>query len=445
MTDDAELLRSYAADRSEPAFAELVRRHVDLVYSAALRQMDGDHHRAQEVTQMVFTDMARKAAALARHPVLPAWLHRSCYFGAAALRRKEGRRLRYERAAGSEAMFVQTEIAAVEWESVRPALDKALNELGERDREAILLRFFSNRPFAEVGRQMSVTENAARMRVERALGKLHSLLAGRGITSSSAALAAMLTGHGVAAAPLGVAAATTGAALAVAGASPAAWITLMTTSKLPLSLSAAVLLGGTAIVVVQTSASRQRAEEFADLSRQNQAIPALTERNEALAAASEQTRSLRASDANLSVLQRQVADLEALASAQGAASSGTARIPRIRSLKIEADNPDYDVKALDRQPAPTSQMRPEYAPALQKAGISGEVLVDFVVGSDGLVYNAHAVNSSQPEFEDSAVQAVSQWTFTPGQVKGQSVNTHMQVPIVYTMADPLAPGATTWF
>jgi protein TonB len=171
----------------------------------------------------------------------------------------------------------------------------------------------------------------------------------------------------------------------------------------------------------------------------------LTERNEALAAASEQTRSLRASDANLSVLQRQVADLEALASAQGAASSGTARIPRIRSLKIEADNPDYDVKALDRQPAPTSQMRPEYAPALQKAGISGEVLVDFVVGSDGLVYNAHAVNSSQPEFEDSAVRAVSQWTFTPGQVKGQSVNTHMQVPIVYTMADPLAPGATTWF
>lgn len=445
MTDDTELLRSYAADRSETAFAELVRRHVDLVYSAALRQMDGDHHRAQEVTQMVFTDMARKAAALARHPVLPAWLHRSCYFGAAALRRKEGRRQRYERAGGSEAMGLPGESVHVEWEHVRPELDKALNELGERDREAILLRFFSNRPFAEVGQQMSMTENAARMRVERALGKLHSLLASRGITSSSAALAAMLTGHGVAAAPLGVAAAATGAALTVAAASPAAWIAYMTTSKLPLSLSAAVLLGGGAAIVVQKSVSRQRAEELAYLSGQNQAIPALTERNEALSAAAEQARNLRASDADLSALQRQVAEQESLANAQAADASGSSRTLRTRSLKIETANPAYDIKALDQMPAPTFQKRPDYVPALRQAGISGEVLVDFVVGSDGLVYNARAVSSSQREFEDSAVQAVSQWTFTPGQVKGQNVNTHMQVPIVYTLVDPPPSEAIPWF
>ena len=84
MTDDAELLRRYAEDRSEASFAELVRRHVDLVYSAALRQCRGDHHRAQEVTQMVFADLARKASSISRHPVLPAWLHRSSRLAALA-------------------------------------------------------------------------------------------------------------------------------------------------------------------------------------------------------------------------------------------------------------------------------------------------------------------------------------------------------------------------
>jgi RNA polymerase sigma factor (sigma-70 family) len=445
MTDDAELLRSYAADRSEPAFAELVGRHVDLVYSAALRQMGGDHHRAQEVTQMVFIDLARKAAALHRHPVLAAWLHRSTYYGAAALRRREGRRQKYERAAVSEAVASADEGEAIAWEGVRPVLDDALNELCERDREAILLRFFSNRPFAEVGRQMSMTENAARMRVERALGKLHALLARRGITSSSAALAAMLAGHGVAAAPLGVATATTGGALAVAGAAPVAWIALMTTSKLPLLLSAAALLGGGALFVAQRSAGQQRAQELADLSRQNQEIPALREQNKALAAAAEQARNLRMSDSSLSVLQAQVAKLQAKANAQSSRASGALPKNHVRSLNIDAGSSAYDYKLLDQAPAPIFQKRPDYAPALMKAGVSGEVLVDFVVGADGLVYNAHAVSSSQPEFEDSAVQAVSQWTFTPGQLKGQSVNTHMQVPIVYTLTEPPRPTAATWF
>jgi DNA-directed RNA polymerase specialized sigma24 family protein len=100
MTDDTELLCQYADNRSEAAFAELVSRHVDLVYSASLRQCRGDHHRAQEVTQMVFSDLARKASALARHPVLPAWLHRSSHLAALDLLRREGRRHRYERAAG---------------------------------------------------------------------------------------------------------------------------------------------------------------------------------------------------------------------------------------------------------------------------------------------------------------------------------------------------------
>ena len=74
--DDAALLSKYATDRSEVAFAELVQRHVDFVYSAALRQLSGNHHLAQDVTQVVFADLAKKASALSRHPALCAWLHR---------------------------------------------------------------------------------------------------------------------------------------------------------------------------------------------------------------------------------------------------------------------------------------------------------------------------------------------------------------------------------
>src|ERR1017187_1203497 len=203
MTDDAVLLRRYAADRSEAAVAELVRRHVDLVYSAALRQVDGDHHRAQEVTQMVFIDLTRKAAALVHHPLLPAWLHRSSCLAALSVRRREGRRLKYERAAACEAAVAGAGGDAAGWDDVRPVLDEAIDRLGEGDRQAILLRFFANRPFGEVGQHLSLTENAARMRVERALGKMREFLARRGVTSSSAALAAALSGQAVAAAPAG--------------------------------------------------------------------------------------------------------------------------------------------------------------------------------------------------------------------------------------------------
>ena len=88
MTPDSELLGRYARTRSEDAFAELVQRHVNLVYSAALRQVNGDAHLAQDVAQTVFTDLARKATSLMGRHTLTGWLYTSAHFAAAKIARK---------------------------------------------------------------------------------------------------------------------------------------------------------------------------------------------------------------------------------------------------------------------------------------------------------------------------------------------------------------------
>jgi|CZKI01.1.fsa_nt_gi RNA polymerase sigma factor (sigma-70 family) len=445
MTDDAELLRRYAAERSEAAIAELVRRHVDLVYSAALRQMAGDHHRAQEVTQMVFTDLARKAGALVRHPTLPAWLHRGSCLAALSVRRREGRRMRYERAAAQEAAIAGAENEAILWENVRPVLDEEINRLNKFDRQAILLRFFANRPFGDVGRQLSLTENAVRMRVERALGKLRDALASRGITSTSAALAVALSGQAVAAAPAGVAAATAGAATALAGGAAGGWLFLMSMSKVPLSLTAAVILAGAGVITFQDRANRRAAFELAGLSPQNSQMAAIMEQHQRLGADAQQIKSMEDDDARLNLVRAQIREIEAKAAAAQADKSPSGRAKPQRTMKLDAAAPEFDVAKLDQPPIALTQTRPEYPPELRQAGASGEVLVDFVVASDGHVYNAQALNPTKTGFEDSAVQAVSQWVFTPGQLAGQSVNTHMQVPIVYRLSGGPVPTAATWF
>ena len=206
MTPDSELLSRYARTHSEDAFAELVRRHVNLVYSAALRQVNGDAHLAQDVAQTVFTDLARKAGSLARRETLTGWLYTSAHFAAAKIARTETRRRdREEKFMREPTNENVPEVGRVtpcapDWERLRPVLDAVMHQLKETDREAILLRYFENRPFAEVGAKLGLNENAARMRVERALEKLRDILTKRGITTA-AALASVISANAVQLAP----------------------------------------------------------------------------------------------------------------------------------------------------------------------------------------------------------------------------------------------------
>ena len=213
MNDDAELLRRYAENRSEPDFTAWVQRHFDLVYSAALRQLQGDSHRAREAAQIVFVDAARKAGALSRHPALVGWLYTSTHFAVQKLIRSESRRQAREDTAHA-LQGLGAASAGESWAELRPYLDAEMLALGSADRTALLLRFFEQKPLAAIGTELGLTENAARMRVDRALVKLRRRLARRGVTSSAAALSAALAGNAVVAAPAGLSAAVAGSSLA---------------------------------------------------------------------------------------------------------------------------------------------------------------------------------------------------------------------------------------
>lgn len=214
MTDDTELLRRYAEEGSEAAFAEFVQRHIARVYAAALRRTNGDTHRAVEVSQLVFTDAARRARSLSRHAVVSAWLYVATRNAAFNLKRAEARRSKREQEAQTMNQTLGMDEPAADLERLRPVLDAAMDELSGADREAVLLRFFEDQPFAAIGVRLRLTENAARMRVERALDRLRTQLTRRGVTSTAAALAVALANQAAVAAPAGLAATVSGVALA---------------------------------------------------------------------------------------------------------------------------------------------------------------------------------------------------------------------------------------
>ena len=211
---DHQLLREYSERRSEAVFAELVKRHVDFAYSAALR-MVRDTHLAKDVTQDVFVALAQNAGQLMDRPVLLGWLHRAAQNIAANAIRSEVRRRTREEEAVAMNELLSAESDAV-WEQVAPHLDAALGELAEGDREVLLLRYFAKKSLHEVGITVGTSEDAAQKRVSRAIERLRDYFAKRGVTVGASGLAIAISANAVQAAPVSLAAAiTTAAALGV--------------------------------------------------------------------------------------------------------------------------------------------------------------------------------------------------------------------------------------
>jgi RNA polymerase sigma factor (sigma-70 family) len=263
--NDAQLLHQYVAERSHEAFAELVRRHVDHVYSAALRQTGRDSDAAEEVTQRVFILLANKAESLDRDPevLLGGWLFNAVRYIARDVLRKEERRARHEQKAAEMAhagrgspRHAAAQPADPEWKEVEAELDDAMSHLGPRTRGVLVLRFFEGKTAREVAEQLGISEEAARKRVSRAVDELRELFLRRGVVLSAATLTDGLTTIATLKAPAGLAASAASAASAATSASTAtaAAITggaIMASAKLKTAalIAAVVLLTGGAVAV----------------------------------------------------------------------------------------------------------------------------------------------------------------------------------------------------
>lgn len=259
-----DLLAEFRKSRADGAFGELVRRYTNLVFSVAKRRLS-NVALAQEVTQTVFIRLAKAAPNLRGDAELVAWLHRTTVHASIDLWRSEiRRRTREEHAAAMQPNPTED----TPWNEIAPVLDEALNELNDGERQVILLRFFEQKTMRDLGLALGISEDAAKMRVSRAMDRLRTLFGERGLACGAAALGTLLTERAVEAAPAGLVLAL--AALRIpaaagigAGAGLAGLLVYASKAKLGAGVAAALIVG-TAITIWLISATGSHRVPAAD-------------------------------------------------------------------------------------------------------------------------------------------------------------------------------------
>lgn len=262
MHDDIALLREYTNNQSEQAFETVVARHVNLVYSAALRQVR-DPYLAEEITQVVFILLARKAQSLSGKVVVSGWLYRTVNYVAADARKAEVRRARREQEAMIQSGIEHNADEEIPWHEVSPLLDQAMERLGQGDRDAMILRYFENRGLKEVALALGVPERTAQKRVQRALEKMRKFLAQRGLTLTAGSLSDAVSLYSIQAAPIGLVKTATAGAMIKATALSTSSLTylskaskLMAWTKIKTAIAAGagiLLVGSTATLTLRQS------------------------------------------------------------------------------------------------------------------------------------------------------------------------------------------------
>lgn len=340
MTSDQQLIEQFVRERSEFAFAELVRRHIDLVYAVARRMVNGDTHLAEDVTQSVFIDLARKAGNLPAGVLLPGWLHRHTCFTASNVIRKE-RRLKTREQTAMELQALE-DSSEPPWAQVAPLVDDGLNQLNTEDRHALVLRFLKQQDLRSVGAALGVSEDTAQKRVSRALDKLRGLLASRGMALSVATLASLLAAQASTAAPAGLANGVITASLTAAAKSGAAatFLKFMASTKLQTSAAIALMVASVAMPLAlrqkaaaalsaQAELMGRQSSRLADLAREQQQL------SNSLAAATTSTAGL-ASDAQMNEILRLRGEVSLLTSQLQALRATGANQPFTRAEVLDS-------------------------------------------------------------------------------------------------------------
>jgi RNA polymerase sigma factor (sigma-70 family) len=265
MSDDGmldwELLDQYAQKGVQDAFAQIVKRYVDLVYMTCFRDLR-DHHLAEDATQAVFLVLAQKAGALRREVVLAGWLFHTARLVVRNIKKQEARRKARERSAAE--MLQKASPTELSWGGLSPLLSEGLENLGHKDRDAVLLHYFQHKSLAEVGRATGVSEDAARMRVSRAVQKLRSFFSRKGQTLAVGAVATLLMASSVQAAPPTCAASVvavvcgTAAHTALAGSSAAALANAATKALFLSKLKMAAAVAAVTLLVPAASLATYR-------------------------------------------------------------------------------------------------------------------------------------------------------------------------------------------
>lgn len=267
--EDVTLLRRYAETRDEAAFTALVQRHLDGVYSVARRRVGGDAQLAEDVSQQVFLAMARDAKRLSTYSVLTGWLYLATRNASANVVRSERRRKAREQEIHTMQDILWKGPAEADWTQLAPVIETAVDQLRDDDRIVVLLRFVERRTFGQMASVLRLTEDAARKRLERALDKLRSILARRGIDSSAAVLATALATNAVTAAPSGLAAAVASAAItgAVGGAGLTIF-TIMSMTKIQMGVAAALVIASAGGILVLQKRNAALGRELTALHQQ---------------------------------------------------------------------------------------------------------------------------------------------------------------------------------
>ncbi|EDY81512.1 RNA polymerase sigma factor, sigma-70 family [Verrucomicrobiia bacterium DG1235] len=423
---DQDLLKDFAQKSDQAAFTTLVERHLKLVYSVAHRILNGDTHLAEDVSQQVFADLARKSNKLARHQNLPAWLYTSARFAAAKTVRTRARRAKREKASNALLEMTTEPSTDLLWENVKPFIDEAVDSLPDPDKTALILRYYEQQDYHTIGKQIGASPNTARMKVQRALQKLEHSLSKRGITSTSAALATAISANAMTAAPnslaLAIAAQTSQLAIATATSS------IIAAAGWPVAATIAIVAIG--LNTTPTPAPQPDPATSSLLAEPTITQPPALASVQAPHSPDPIELAYAALDRDAQLLTQMLTKIDE-------------KIARKINAPVNREK-TYNFAELDTKPRILKGTPPKYPTSHDGTKVAGSVVVEIVLDKNGIPQSFTTLKATHPDFAESALEALKEWKFDPGSIQGLAVNSRVKLPIKFTPSDE-GPNFQDWF